>query len=155
MENVGIERNKNIMMMKKEITKKYTNGELTIVWKPTSCIHSGVCVSELPQVYNPKIKPWINIDNAGTDELKKQIIKCPSGALSYYMNDEENREAQTLETKIEVLENGPLLVYGTLKITNKEGHTETKNKTTAFCRCGQSNNKPYCDGAHIKADFKG
>jgi len=53
------------------------------------------------------------------------------------------------------LENGPLLVYGTLKITNKEVHTETKNKTTAFCRCGQSNNKPYCDGAHIKADFKG
>jgi len=141
--------------MEREITKKYSNGELTVVWKPQKCIHSGVCVKTLPMVYDPEAKPWINVENASTEELKEQIIKCPSGALSYFMNADDNQEEETLETKIEILENGPLLVYGTLKVTDKDGNTEIKNKTTAFCRCGESNNKPYCDGSHIKADFKG
>lgn len=141
--------------MEREIKKEYTNGELTIVWKPKTCIHSGECVKALPEVYNPNETPWINIKNASTEELKAQIMKCPSGALSYYMNDDNNREAETLETKVEILENGPLLVYGTLKVTDKNGNTETKNKTTAFCRCGQSQTKPYCDGSHVKADFRG
>lgn len=75
--------------MKKEIVKKYSNGELTVVWKPNKCIHAGECVKALPQVYNPKEKPWIKAENASTEELKAQINKCPSGALSYLMNDKE------------------------------------------------------------------
>lgn len=67
------------------IIKEYSNGELTIVWEPKKCIHAGVCVRTLPQVYNPKEKPWIKIENASTDQLKSQIEKCPSGALSYKM----------------------------------------------------------------------
>ena len=139
----------------KEITKNYSNGEITIKWQPTKCIHSAVCIKELPNVYNPSERPWIKIENATTEELKAQIMKCPSGALSYSMNDEENKESESLETKVEVLQNGPLLVYGTLKVTDKEGNEEIKDKTTAFCRCGQSANKPYCDGSHIKANFEG
>ncbi len=139
----------------KDITKKYTNGEITINWQPAKCIHSAVCVRELPQVYNPKERPWLKIENATTEALKAQVQKCPSGALSYFMNDEANKERETLETKIEVLENGPLLIYGTLKITDKDGKETIKDKTTAFCRCGQSANKPYCDGTHIGAKFIG
>lgn len=155
MEKISIKRSNYIVVMEREITKKYSNGELTVVWKSQKCIHSGVCVKTLPMVYDPEAKPWINVENASTEELKEQIMKCPSGALSYFMNAEDNQEEETLETKIEILENGPLLVYGTLKVTDKDGNIETKNKTTAFCRCGESNNKPYCDGSHIKADFKG
>ena len=138
-----------------EIVKEYTNGEITVVWKPKTCIHAAVCVKTLPNVYKPKEKPWIQIDNATTEELKAQVSQCPSGALSYYMNGEDNAESQSLETKVEVLNNGPLLVYGTLKVVDKDGNETTKNKTTAFCRCGQSQNKPYCDGAHVKAGFVG
>ncbi|MCC5943192.1 MAG: CDGSH iron-sulfur domain-containing protein [Balneolaceae bacterium] len=58
-------------------------------------------------------------------------------------------------TLVEVMENGPLLVYGSIKITKPDGSEETKSKTTAFCRCGHSSNKPFCDGAHRKHDFKG
>lgn len=140
--------------MSNEIIKKYSNDELTIVWKPRMCIHAGACVKALPNVYNPKEKPWIKIENASTEELKAQIMKCPSGALSYYMNNADDKASETLETKVEILENGPLLIYGTLKVVDKNGNTETKNKTTAFCRCGQSHNKPYCDGTHVKVDFR-
>ena len=72
----------------RDIKKNYSNGELTVVWQPTKCIHSGVCVKMLPQVYNPKDKPWIKIENATTEELISQVDKCPSGALSYFMNEE-------------------------------------------------------------------
>jgi len=140
-------------MADQEIRREYSNDELTVVWKPKLCIHSGECVKRLPQVYDPKVKPWIKPENASAEELKSQINACPSGALSYYSMEEDNIESASLETKIEVMPNGPLLVYGTLNITNKDGSQEVKNKTTAFCRCGSSSNKPYCDGSHMKAEF--
>jgi uncharacterized Fe-S cluster protein YjdI len=62
--------------------KEYSNGEITIVWKPKLCQHSGVCVKTLPLVYNPKERPWIKPENATTDGLINQVAKCPSGALS-------------------------------------------------------------------------
>ncbi|WP_405206414.1 (4Fe-4S)-binding protein [Aquimarina sp. LLG6339-5] len=73
-------------MASNDITKEYTNGEITIVWKPGKCIHAGVCVKTLPSVYKPKEKPWIQPDSAATEALKNQIDGCPSGALTYYMN---------------------------------------------------------------------
>jgi uncharacterized Fe-S cluster protein YjdI len=141
--------------MEKEIVKEYSNGELTVVWKPAKCIHAAECVKALPEVYNPNEKPWIKAENASTQALKDQIAKCPSGALSYKMEGKEDQESASLETKVEVMANGPLLVYGTLNVKDKDGKESTKNKTTAFCRCGASNNKPYCDGSHIKVEFKG
>lgn len=67
-----------------ETVKEYPNGEISVVWKPELCQHAGICVKMLPKVYNPKEKPWIKVENATTDELKHQISKCPSGALSYH-----------------------------------------------------------------------
>lgn len=135
--------------------KEYTNDEVTVVWEAGKCIHSAICVKGLPNVFKLNDRPWIKIDAASTDQLVNTVKKCPSGALSYYMTNEDDQTSETLETKVEVLENGPLLVYGTLKVTDKDGNEETKNRTTAFCRCGASQNKPYCDGAHVKTDFRG
>lgn len=134
--------------------KEYSNGEITVVWEPKKCIHSGICVRTLPEVYNPKERPWVKINNATTEELRNQVKKCPTGALSYFMNGEENLESESLETKVEVMPNGPLMIYGTLNITDQNGNASIKNKTTAFCRCGKSENKPYCDGMHVKIDFR-
>ncbi|MCB9198198.1 MAG: (4Fe-4S)-binding protein [Flavobacteriales bacterium] len=62
--------------------KEYTNGDITIIWQPQKCTHSGVCVRTLPQVYSPKEKPWVKPQNATSEELINQVSKCPSGALS-------------------------------------------------------------------------
>ncbi|OEK09043.1 hypothetical protein A8C32_14235 [Flavivirga aquatica] len=135
--------------------KEYSNNVVTVVWEPKKCIHSAICAKGLPEVFQPKDRPWIKIDAASTNNIIEQVKKCPSGALSYYMNAEGDKTSESLETKVEVLENGPLLVYGTLQVTYKDGSKETKNKTTAFCRCGASSNKPFCDGTHVKEAFKG
>ncbi|AHF14207.1 (4Fe-4S)-binding protein [Niabella soli] len=63
--------------------KEYSNGEIVIIWKSDLCIHSGICVKTLPDVYHPKDSPWITPQNATTEALKAQIAQCPSGALSW------------------------------------------------------------------------
>lgn len=67
-------------------THEYPAGEITILWKPNLCRHAGICVKMLPNVYNPKERPWIKTENASAEELKNQVEKCPSGALSYKLN---------------------------------------------------------------------
>jgi uncharacterized Fe-S cluster protein YjdI len=142
-------------MDKKEIIKEYSNGDFTIVWKPAMCIHAKICAKTLPQVYNPNIRPWIKAENASVDELRVQINKCPSGALSFYIKGEEVDISPVSETVVEVKANGPLLITGTLSVTDAAGNIEVKSNKTAFCRCGGSNNKPYCDGTHNKIGFVG
>lgn len=66
---------------------KYSNGEITIVWQPHLCKHTGICVKTLPEVYRPNERPWINPGNATTEQLIDQVNHCPSGALSFFYND--------------------------------------------------------------------
>jgi len=70
------------MESKREITKHYSNGEISVVWKPKLCIHTGACFLGLPDVFDPNRKPWIDPMAATTQELKDQVAKCPSAALS-------------------------------------------------------------------------
>lgn len=60
------------------------------------------------------------------------------------------------DVKIKALKNGPLLVTGVVDIQDAEGKTVLPSKPNiALCRCGHSNNKPFCDGSHAKAGFQG
>ncbi len=146
-------------MDSKHITKKYSNGEVTIVWQPSVCIHSTICwkgADALSKVFNPMEKPWIKPEAATTEQIIEQVKKCPSGALSFYINNEaEDNKTIIAESIVEPLQNGPLLVYGNLVVKDIKGNETHKNKVTAFCRCGASSNKPYCDGSHTKIEFKG
>jgi uncharacterized Fe-S cluster protein YjdI len=143
-----------------KIVKKYTNGEVTIVWQPDMCIHSKVCwnsATGLPTVFDPRAKPWIKPEGASTVKIVDQVNKCPSGALSFFMNNEQPQpeEKAVYETIIEASPNGPLMVYGNISVKDAAGNEVRKNKVTAFCRCGASSNKPFCDGSHIRIGFKG
>lgn len=64
------------------MTKKYSNGEVTVIWKPELCIHSGICARGLPGVFDPKRKPWVDVWAASSQEIVDQVKRCPSGALT-------------------------------------------------------------------------
>ncbi len=125
-------------MNKKNITKEYSNDEITVVWKPGICVHSEICVNTLPKVYDPKGSPWINVDNAGADELVKQIDMCPSGALSYRLTDESLK----MNKKSEIMETSKVAGKTPVIVELKSG------KAHAWCACGHSGNQPWCDGSH-------
>lgn len=104
------------------------------------------------------------MDAANTERIIEQVRKCPSGALSYFMNT-ENAPADSKQTDVvseaaqllnlQVQPNGPILVNTDCRIIHSDGKEEIKKGTTALCRCGASANKPFCDGTHTKIDFKG
>lgn len=72
--------------MDKSEIKEYSNGEVTIVWKASLCQHSANCVNGLPSVFNSKARPWIQADGAESEAIRRQVDKCPSGALTWYNN---------------------------------------------------------------------
>ncbi len=77
--------------MERKIVKHYSNGEVTIVWQNALCVHSGNCVRGLPEVFDWRKRPWITPSAATTANMIDQVRKCPSGALSYVMNDETKK----------------------------------------------------------------
>ena len=69
--------------------KQYKNDEITIHWHQSKCKHAAICSRTLPQVYNSREKPWVKIKNASSEELRAQISKCPTGALSFTENEKK------------------------------------------------------------------
>ena len=70
-------------------TLRYSNREVIVIWKPALCIHSGICAKGLPGVFDPRRKPWIDVQQADTNAIIEQVKKCPSGALSFAMNEKK------------------------------------------------------------------
>jgi uncharacterized Fe-S cluster protein YjdI len=67
--------------------KRYSNGEVTVLWKPDLCMHSGICARGLPLVFSPSRRPWIELRHADSETIVRQVKRCPSGALSYVGNE--------------------------------------------------------------------
>ena len=139
-----------------KITKRYTNGEITVVWKPHLCVHATTCFTELPKVFIPYERPWIRMGGASTEEIMDTVAKCPTQAISYYWNNEEKKEQpkQEATTEIRIMKNGPYIIKGAFKMLDSDGNEIVTDKTISLCRCGLSKNHPFCDGSHTKKGFR-
>ena len=132
--------------------KEYQKGDLTVIWKPDLCIHSAKCVDGLPEVFKPKSKPWIDVSGATEQEIMSVIDRCPSGALSYKSKNQVQMETPQ-NTEIEIIKGGPCVIKSPITIKNSDGSV-TELKRASICRCGQSANKPFCDGSHKGIEFE-
>jgi uncharacterized Fe-S cluster protein YjdI len=65
------------------MVKRYSNGEVTVIWKRDLCQHGGACARGLPLVFNPRRRPWIELHHTDTATIVAQVERCPSGALSW------------------------------------------------------------------------
>jgi uncharacterized Fe-S cluster protein YjdI len=143
--------------------RNYTNGEITVFWKPGKCIHATTCYRELLEVFNPRKRPWVNMDGASSEEIIRVVKMCPTQALSYAYNKDLERDKESggmnipnpeQVPEIRVMENGPLVLYGEFHVTDAEGNELRPMKIQSLCRCGASLSMPYCDGTHRKTGFK-
>ena len=141
--------------------KNYEGQGITVTWKKDLCIHSAKCANGLPAVFDPKRRPWIQLDQAERQEIMDVVDQCPSGALSYHSLTEKNsqiieKEVQgTQIVQVDVIPNGPLAVKSDCTITMADGSSLNREKASYFCRCGASENKPFCDGTHKRINFVG
>lgn len=132
-------------------TKEYKKDDVTVLWKPALCYHSKNCVNGLPEVFDPEKKPWIDLSKAEKESIINTVKKCPSGALTI----KEEIMSSDNNTKVNIAQDGPYIIQGDFKVFDPNGtEIEVKGKA-ALCRCGASENKPFCDGTHNKVDFKG
>ncbi len=152
--------------MKKEIVKEYTNGEITVKWQPDECIHATTCFKQLPEVFRPAERPWMKINAASTDKIIETVEACPTIALTWRFNDakrnanEEKKyfkmdDKKIEKAKVKIFENGPLYISAEVDLVDGSGNVVKENEDKYICRCGHSKTKPFCDGAHMTAGFKG
>jgi uncharacterized Fe-S cluster protein YjdI len=146
--------------------REYTNGEITVFWKPKKCIHATTCYTQLNEVFNPRKRPWINMHGAPTQKIIDIVNRCPTEALTYKYNKDIDADPDfmpgkdditTIENPIEIqiMKNGPIVVTGKIKLNDNDGKEYKTFSITSFCRCGASSNMPFCDGTHRKIGFEG
>ena len=136
------------------VERVYSNDQISVSWTPQLCIHAGHCFRGLPEVFQPQTRPWVKIDGATADKIAEVVMTCPTGALHFERLDGGPQELPPAETTISARPNGPLYVRGRVRIVAPGGHLIREDTRIALCRCGHSENKPFCDGSHRRVGFR-
>lgn len=132
----------------------YRGESINVTFDIRRCIHAEECVRRLGDVFDINKRPWIQPDHATTEQIVDMIPHCPTGALHYQRLDGgPDEEIPTVNTVV-LQEDGPLYLSGNLVVQHAEGEQVYADTRLALCRCGASENKPFCDNAHLKIDFK-
>ncbi|VAX00935.1 protein of unknown function DUF1271 [hydrothermal vent metagenome] len=131
----------------------YVGKKITIHDNRGICAHAGYCTDNLSEVFKMKQEPWIDPDAATAYDIIKTISKCPSGALSYTVDNIEYRDHER-SPMVTVSKHGPYAVTGDIELLDQHKGDGASNEHFTLCRCGASKNKPFCDGTHWHIGFK-
>ncbi|MEO9254568.1 MAG: (4Fe-4S)-binding protein [Tepidiformaceae bacterium] len=137
-----------------EVLREYEGSGITVHWQPRLCIHVANCIRNLPGVFDPQARPWVNVTAATADEIAQAVETCPTGALRYVRTDGARQEQPAKPTAITPMRDGALVVRGELEVIDSDGNVTREAARMALCRCGHSKNKPYCDLSHLAVGFK-
>ncbi|MDX1934973.1 MAG: ferritin-like domain-containing protein [Capsulimonadales bacterium] len=130
----------------------YPGTQLTVKHDRTLCAFATFCENKVTDVWEMAEK---TDDIAVRSQVIAMIERCPSGALTYELLPSGETIEPHLPQEISVIGNGPLWAMGGLTVERADGKpAEIRNRVT-LCRCGGSQNKPFCDGTHIDLRFKG
>src|SRR5499427_1056723 len=141
----------------------YDGQQVTIYDNRGICQHSGFCTGRLATVFHTDAEPFVTPSGGRMDEIIRAVRDCPSGALSYAIDGTEARQqvdhGERRDPAIEVSKDGPYRVTGAVPLLDARGGDERRNHGAsrehyALCRCGHSQNKPFCSGMHWYVAFK-
>ncbi len=123
--------------------------KVTILFDAKRCIHARECVTGAPKTFLANVEgPWLHPDDTPAERLVEIAHRCPSGAVGYERHDGGPNEAAPPVNVAHLRENGPIALHAEMTIDGTPiGYRAT------LCRCGASNNKPFCDGSHTAAGF--
>lgn len=140
----------------KDKRRDYPGKEITVHDNRKICSHAAECVNNLSSVFKLGSRPWINPDASKMNDIIDVVRRCPSGALSYSIDGVEYRDPEEQRNPtVTVLKNGPYHITGGIELIGENiqfGEGASKEHYT-LCRCGASENKPFCDGAHKSSNF--
>ena len=136
--------------------KRYGAGRLVISYDESRCIFARQCENRLPSVFNRAKDPWIKPEKADRPELvTSAVTHCPSGALKFkYLSNDAPKEQPDREAICRIQQNGPLHFRGEMRLFAEDRSLVGTETRLALCRCGASENKPYCDNRCRETGFK-
>src|ERR1700683_975510 len=141
----------------------YPGQQVTIFDNRGICQHSGLCTDRLATAFRTSQEPFVAPSGARMDELVRAVRDCPSGALSLAFDDAEARDLVDWHgpraPPVEVTQDGPYRVTGGLPLTDAAGAdvpraAGSSREHYALCRCGHSQNKPFCSGLHWDVELR-
>jgi CDGSH-type Zn-finger protein len=138
----------------------YIGQQVTVLDNRGICAHSGFCTDKLASVFLQGQEPFVDPNGARMEEIIAAVRNCPSGALSYALGGDECRDhvEQERPPTIEVSKDGPYRITGGIPLKDGQGNDEARNQGASrehysLCRCGHSQNKPFCSGMHWYVNF--
>jgi CDGSH-type Zn-finger protein/truncated hemoglobin YjbI/ferredoxin len=139
----------------------YRGEQVTILDNRSTCAHSGFCTDRLASVFHLGEEPFVTPSGARMDDIIRAVRACPSGALSYAIDGREARDHVDAKRQpaIEVSRDGPYRITGAIPLIDGDGNPEPRNQGASLehyslCRCGHSQNKPFCSGMHWSVRFR-
>jgi CDGSH-type Zn-finger protein/truncated hemoglobin YjbI len=141
----------------------YAGQQISILDNRGTCQHAGLCTDRLATVFHRGGEPFVTASGGRMDEIIRAVRDCPSGALSYAVDGVEARDEVdyhgTRDPAIEVTRDGPYRITGGIALVDEHGAVVARNEGAscehyALCRCGHSQNKPFCSGMHYYVEFR-
>ena len=134
--------------------RSYDADGITVHWDSTRCIHTARCLRALPEVFDVRRRPWIDVTAASADAIAEAVEACPTGALRYDRTDGTPGETPVRPAVAVPIADGPLLLMGDLRVETPDGEEIAREYRLTLCRCGRSRNQPFCDNSHVDAGFE-
>lgn len=141
------------LMSDKDVVE-YPGEDAVVTWNGKLCIHIGECGRAKGDLFVGGRKPWCDPNLASKEDIEEIVERCPTGALSVTVADGSYEESAPDQNTVHVSYNGPLFVRGHLEIDAAPTNVPGLKFRAALCRCGASQNKPFCDNSHEKIAFK-
>jgi len=159
--------------------RKYSNGEITVYWKPSACVHASYCYQYLLEVFDPSRRPWVDMTGASTEKIIETVNMCPTEALSWKWEDEgknegvdtgqlnhikfrrpdligkDQQEIKGNPVSVKIMIDGPIVIKGNFILKYNGNKRQINDSIISICRCGASDHQPFCDGKHRKIGFTG
>jgi CDGSH-type Zn-finger protein/uncharacterized Fe-S cluster protein YjdI len=123
-----------------------------VTWDKRLCIHVGECTRAEGELFKKGRDPWCNPDLSDRADVAEVVVRCPTGALAFHPASGDPETPPERNTAA-ISSDGPIYLHGDLSIEGASDDMPGVRTRAALCRCGESANKPFCDGSHEKAGF--
>ena len=114
------------------------------------CVFAGYCARQDTTAWKLVKQPD---DIQDKELLVRLVLDCPSGRLEYALTPGGEPVEENLPHEVAVVDDGPLWARGGIPVVGADGKEYAVRNRQTLCRCGASENKPFCDGSHTKTDF--
>jgi len=144
-------------------SRKPYREQASVIQGPTMSLTDAESLCAFARFCDPNGKVWNLVNETEDPDARKNFVRetcdCPSGRLVAWDNATGKPVEPHFEPSIALLEDpakgcsGPIWLRGGVQVIGADGHRyEVRNRVT-LCRCGASQNKPFCDGAHASTGF--